>query len=458
MNSTTGRMMIPNRAKVLPNPDPWPTSARATIAPESAERYMPARANISFQAIERVASRLQCSVARICSRRAGGTSPPTPGPARQSDRRLRRSLGHRHGTHSLEGHRRLPFPRRAVVGTRAYADARPRDGCARLTQPLTPRTARRPAVTETLIPAIDETKAEIERLRLRTQLFIDGDFRDALGGGRFVTENPATGRPIAEVAAGRPGGRRPRRRGGAPGRRRRPLVAPQPRRTASGSSSAGPTSSRPTRRELGIIETIDAGKPITDTVGLDMPETAACIRWHAEAIDKLYGQVAPSPEGTVATITREPVGVVGAVIPWNYPAQMAAWKLGPGARDRQHRRHQARLDDLAEPPADRRAGRRGRASPTASSTSSPGPGDVVGEAIGRHPDVDCVAFTGSTEVGPPVPPLRGRDQPQARAARARRQEPAARVRRRRGPRPRSPRTSRSRSSGTWARTARPGRG
>ena len=179
-----------------------------------------------------------------------------------------------------------------------------------------------------LIPTADEARAEIERLSLRNQLFIDGRFRDAADGTRFTSVNPATGRPIAEVARGGPAdveaavaaarraaddGRWSRLN---PGERKQILV-----RWAYLIEAHA--------RELGLIETIDAGKPITDTVGLDMPETATCIRWHAEAADKLYGQVAPTPEGTVATITREPLGVVGAVIPWNYPAQMAAWKLGP---------------------------------------------------------------------------------------------------------------------------------
>ena len=165
-----------------------------------------------------------------------------------------------------------------------------------------------------------------------------------------------------------------------------------------------------------------------------MPETAACIRWHAEATDKLYGQVAPSPEGTVATITREPVGVVGAVIPWNYPAQMAAWKLGPGARDRQHGRHQARLDDLAQPAADRGAGRRGRASPTASLNVVTGPGRHRRRGARPPPRRRLRRVHGLDRGRPPVPPLRRRHEPQAGAARARRQEPAARVRRRRRPR------------------------
>jgi gamma-glutamyl-gamma-aminobutyraldehyde dehydrogenase len=252
-------------------------------------------------------------------------------------------------------------------------------------------------MTETLIPDKTESAAELERLRLRTQLFIDGTFRDAHDGGRFTTENPATGQPIAEVAKGSVAdvdaavavarkaaddGRWSRL---SPGDRKRILV-----RWADLIETNA--------RELGIIETIDAGKPITDTVGLDMPETAGCIRWHAEAADKLYGQVAPSPEGTVATITREPVGVVAAVIPWNYPAQMAAWKLGPAL---------ATGNTIVIKPASTTSLSLLRIAELGSEAGIPdgvlnvvtGPGDTVGEALGRHADVDCLAFTGSTEVG-----------------------------------------------------------
>jgi 4-(gamma-glutamylamino)butanal dehydrogenase len=252
-------------------------------------------------------------------------------------------------------------------------------------------------MTDTLIPAIDESKSELAALRLRTGLFIDGEFRDAAGGRRFVTENPATGQPIAEVAEGGAAdvdvavavarraaddGRWSRM---SPGDRKRILV-----RWANLIETNG--------REIGLIETVDSGKPIADTVGLDVPETAACIRWHAEATDKLYGQVAPSPEGTIATITREPVGVVGAVIPWNYPAQMAAWKLGPAL---------ATGNTVVIKPASNTSLSLLRIAELGAEAGIPdgvlnvvtGPGGVVGEAIGRHPDVDCLAFTGSTEVG-----------------------------------------------------------
>ncbi|HEX7948986.1 MAG TPA: aldehyde dehydrogenase [Candidatus Limnocylindrales bacterium] len=252
-------------------------------------------------------------------------------------------------------------------------------------------------MTDTRIPTREESAAELARLRLRTQLFIDGDFRDAAGGGRFTSENPGTGRPIAEVAqagaadveAAVAAARRAADDGRwsrlSPGDRKRILV-----RWADLIEADA--------RQLGLIETIDTGKPITDTVGLDMPETATCIRWHAEAIDKLYGQVAPSPEGTVATITREPVGVVAAVIPWNYPAQMAAWKLGPAL---------ATGNTVVIKPASATSLSLLRIAELGAEAGIPdgvlnvvtGPGEVLGEILGRHPDVDCLAFTGSTEVG-----------------------------------------------------------
>ena len=252
-------------------------------------------------------------------------------------------------------------------------------------------------VAEPAIPSLAESRSAAADLRPRTRLFIDGAFRDAAAGGRYTTENPATGRPLAQVAQGGPAdvdiavsaARRAADDGRwsrvSPGDRKRILV-----RWADLIEQNG--------AEIGLIETLDAGKPITDTVGLDVPETATCIRWHAEATDKLYGQVAPSPEGTVATITREPCGVVGAVIPWNYPAQMAAWKLGPAL---------ATGNTVVIKPASTTSLSLLRIAELASEAGLPdgvlnvvtGPGDTVGEAIGRHPDVDCLAFTGSTEVG-----------------------------------------------------------
>ena len=173
-------------------------------------------------------------------------------------------------------------------------------------------------------------------------------------------------------------------------------------------------------REIGLIETIDAGKPITDTVGLDVPETATCIRWHAEAADKLYGQVAPSPEGTVATITREPCRRRRRRDPVELPGADGRVEARAGARDRQHRRDQAGVDDVAVAAPDRGAGLRG---------GHPGRRAQRRHRPGRHrrrgdrpPSRHRLRRVHGLDRGrPPVPDLRGRDEPQARPARARRQ-------------------------------------
>src|SRR3546814_15763106 len=81
--------------------------------------------------------------------------------------------------------------------------------------------------------------------------------------------------------------------------------------------------------ELALLETLDMGKPIVDSSRIDIPAVANCIRWYAEAVDKVYDEVAPTADDAVAMLVREPLGVVGAVVPWNFPLLMAAWTVGP---------------------------------------------------------------------------------------------------------------------------------
>ena len=83
------------------------------------------------------------------------------------------------------------------------------------------------------------------------------------------------------------------------------------------------------REELALLESLDVGKPITNAFNGDIPSAIGCIQWYGEAIDKLYGEVAPTTADLTAVVHREPIGVVAAVVPWNYPLSMAAWKLGP---------------------------------------------------------------------------------------------------------------------------------
>ena len=243
----------------------------------------------------------------------------------------------------------------------------------------------------------DAIATAVDGLTFRTQAFIDGRFVDAADGETYVTENPATGQPLANIARCGPqdvdlavaAARRVYERGAwstmAPADRKRILVRFADTIDAN-------------LDELALTESLEVGKPISDTLALDIPETANCIRWHAEAIDKLYDQVAPTGQDSLALVVREPVGVVGAIIPWNYPAQMAAWKLGPAL---------ATGNSVVIKPASQTALSLLRMAELAAEAGLPegvlnvvpGPGETVGEAIGRHGDIDVVAFTGSTEVG-----------------------------------------------------------
>jgi gamma-glutamyl-gamma-aminobutyraldehyde dehydrogenase len=230
---------------------------------------------------------------------------------------------------------------------------------------------------------------------LRTQAFIGGDFVDAASGRTYEVENPATGKTIAEVAEG-----------DAADVNRAVSAA---RRAAPGWAATPPADRKKILQrfadlidahaeELARIETLDVGKPISDTRSLDIPDSAATIRWHAEATDKLYDQVAPTGPGAVGMIVREPLGVVAAIVPWNYPLQMAAWKIGPIL---------ATGNALVMKPAQVTSLSLLRTAELAAEAGIPdgvlnvvtGPGSVVGTALARHPDVDGIAFTGSTEVG-----------------------------------------------------------
>ncbi|TGU44304.1 aldehyde dehydrogenase family protein, partial [Mesorhizobium sp. M00.F.Ca.ET.186.01.1.1] len=82
-------------------------------------------------------------------------------------------------------------------------------------------------------------------------------------------------------------------------------------------------------QELALLESLDMGKLIKDAATIDVPGSAAIFQWYAEAIDKVYDEVAPTGRGDLALVRREPLGVVGAVVPWNFPLDMATWKCAP---------------------------------------------------------------------------------------------------------------------------------
>ncbi|WP_427306038.1 aldehyde dehydrogenase [Cupriavidus sp. H39] len=235
------------------------------------------------------------------------------------------------------------------------------------------------------------------RVPLRTKAYIDGEWTDSVDGHTFDTVNPATGRTIAAIAAC---GVVEVDRAVAAARRafQEGVWAHAPRSVRKATLLRLAALIEAHQEELAVLETLDMGKPISETMGYDIPETARTYAWYAEAIDKIYDEIAPTGPNVLATITREPVGVVGAVVPWNYPLLMASWKLAPALAAgnsvvlkpaEQSPLTALRLAELAE-----EAG-----IPKGVFNVVPGLGAAAGQALGLHPDVDCIAFTGSTATG-----------------------------------------------------------
>ncbi|MED5295358.1 MAG: aldehyde dehydrogenase [Pseudomonadota bacterium] len=240
-------------------------------------------------------------------------------------------------------------------------------------------------------------EAAIATLKLPHQAFIDGRFVDALSGETFTTLNPATGEALTQVAACDEADvdaavTAARRVFDAGDWSRRPPAE----RKAVLLQFAGLIEDH--CLELALLESLEAGKPIGECYNVDIPDTANTLRWHAEAIDKIYDALSPAGDDVVSMITREPIGVVGAVLPWNFPAMMAGWKLGPAlAAGNSVVLKPAELTSLST----LRLAELGREAglPDGVLNVVTGLGHVTGKAIGLHPDIDLAAFTGSTEIG-----------------------------------------------------------
>ncbi|HSH71868.1 MAG TPA: aldehyde dehydrogenase [Methylophilaceae bacterium] len=160
------------------------------------------------------------------------------------------------------------------------------------------------------------------------------------------------------------------------------------------------------KEELALLETLDMGKPISASLSVDVNSAANSLRWFGEAIDKVYDEIAPTADNTLAMITREPIGVVGAVVPWNYPILMACWKIAPALvtgnsvilkPSEKSPLTALRLGDLAI-----EAG-----IPAGVLNVVPGFGPDAGTPLAMHMDVDCIAFTGSTGVGKKIQIMAG---------------------------------------------------
>ena len=243
----------------------------------------------------------------------------------------------------------------------------------------------------------DEYKAIAASLTLPTQAFIDGSFRPAISGKTFPTTNPATGDVLAQIAACGPEdvdfAVAKARDAFEDGRWSR--LHPKERKEVLIKLSK---LIKRNARELAVMESLDSGKTIYDCETVDVPETVHCLTWHAELIDKIYDQVAPSSDGHLALVVREPVGVVGLVLPWNFPLLMLAWKISPalaaGCSIVVKPAKETTLTALRIAELAMEAG-----VPAGVFNVLPGGGADVGEPIGRHMDIDMVSFTGSTETG-----------------------------------------------------------
>lgn len=150
--------------------------------------------------------------------------------------------------------------------------------------------------------------------------------------------------------------------------------------------------------ELALLETLDMGKPIKYSQSVDVALAANCVRWYGEAVDKIYDEIAPTARNALALVTREPVGVVGAIIPWNYPMLMAAWKIGPAL---------AAGNSVVLKPSEKAPLTAMRLAELALEAGIPpgvfnvvpGYGNEAGSALALHMDVDTIGFTGSTRTG-----------------------------------------------------------
>lgn len=242
----------------------------------------------------------------------------------------------------------------------------------------------------------DEYLALAAGLDMPRAAFIDGKFRKG-AGTVLTTVNPATGETLADIAACNAGdvdfAVAKAREAFDQGHWARQHPAARKEVLIRFARLIGRN-----RRDLAVLESLDSGKPIRDCEMIDVPETINTIIWHAEAIDKVYDQTAPVGDDAMAMIAREPVGVVAAVLPWNFPMLMLAWKIGPalaaGCSVIVKPAEQTPLTALRLAELAAEAGL-----PRGVLQVLPGNGPDVGQPLGLHMDVDMVSFTGSTETG-----------------------------------------------------------
>jgi len=235
-----------------------------------------------------------------------------------------------------------------------------------------------------------------QQLKIEGRAFINGEYTDAVSNETFECLSPVDGRLLGKVAscdsADAQRAVEVARKTFESGVWSR--LAPAKRKAAM-IRFAGLL--KQNAEELALLETLDMGKPISDSLHIDVPGAAGALSWSGEAIDKIYDEVAATPHDQLGLVTREPVGVVAAIVPWNFPLMMACWKLGPALSTG----NSVILKPSEKSPltAIRIAALAVEAGiPAGVFNVLPGYGHTVGKALALHMDVDTLVFTGSTKI------------------------------------------------------------
>lgn len=248
-------------------------------------------------------------------------------------------------------------------------------------------------MSDTTIPSFDG-RALINGERVAAR---DGQTFDCISpvDGRLLTQVARCGQADidAAVAAARAAFEDRRWAGKAPAARKRTMIKFAELIQANGDL-------------LALTESLDMGKPVKYAKGVDVNSAANCVRWYGEAVDKVYDEIAPTPDTALALITREPVGVVGVIVPWNYPMIMAAWKIAPAL---------AAGNSVVLKPSEKSPLTALKLAELALEAGIPagvfnvvtGYGPEAGSPLALHMDVDCIAFTGSTRVGKQIHVMAG---------------------------------------------------
>jgi acyl-CoA reductase-like NAD-dependent aldehyde dehydrogenase len=247
------------------------------------------------------------------------------------------------------------------------------------------------------VAAAEDYRNQVSQVSYRNQAFVNGKYVAAESGKTFDCISPINGKILTKVAAcdkedvdkavraARAAFDRGVWSGMAPMQRKKIMLK-------------WVSLIEKHRNELALLETLDVGKPISDSASVDLGSVIRCLQWYAETPDKIYDELAPARPDSISLITREPIGVVAAVVPWNFPLLMAAWKLGPAL---------ATGNSIILKPAEQSPLTAIRIAELAAEAGLPdgvlnvlpGFGETAGQALGRHMDIDMVAFTGSTDVG-----------------------------------------------------------